>query len=80
MGLKWWDCRFDDKKQNLAQVYGREYALMKFGLLRELNKYRIEELGKILAPPKYIPSNTLTTPNNYIIGYTGGIANNDLLP
>ena len=80
MGLKWWDARFDDKKQNLAQVYGRQYALMKFGLLRELNKYRIEELGKILTPPKYIPSNTLTAPNNFITGYTGGIANNDLLP
>lgn len=79
-GLKWWDNRWNDKKQPLADKYGRQYASMKFGLLKELNKYRIEELGKILAPPKYIPSNTLTRPNNYITGYTGGIANNDLLP
>lgn len=59
MGLKWYDKKFDDRGQNLAQVYGKQYALMKFGLVKELNKYRIEELGKIFAAPKYIPSYTL---------------------
>ncbi len=60
MGLKWWDKRFDDNKeaQQLASVYGRQYALMKFGLLKELNKHRIAEMKMILTPPIYIPSYT----------------------
>lgn len=63
MGLKWFDCKYDDNKRGLAQSYGQEYAKMKFGLLRELNKYRIAELGKIFTPPKYIPS--------YVLGRNG---------
>ena len=46
---------------------------MKFGLLRELNKYRIEELGKIFTPPKFIPSNILSR-SGYFFGY--GFDNN----
>lgn len=68
MGLKWWDCKYDDKRQQLAQVYAREYAVMKFGLLREMNKYRIAELGKILAPPRFVPSYVLGRLNNFIVG------------
>lgn len=56
MGLKWWDCRFNDKKQALAEVYGKSYTKLKFGLIREMNKYRIAELGQIFCPPAYVPS------------------------
>ena len=55
-GLMWWDCRFNDKKQQLATKYGMDYSKLKFGLLKELNKYRIAELAMIMAPPRYIPS------------------------
>lgn len=61
MGLKWWDTQFNDKKQREAAVFGRNYALMKFGLLRELNKYRLAELKMILTPPVFVPSNVLGT-------------------
>jgi hypothetical protein len=60
MGLKWWDTQFNDKKQREAAVFGRNYALMKFGLLRELNKYRLAELKMILTPPMFVPSNVLS--------------------
>lgn len=77
MGLKWWDKKYSDnaKDQALASIYGKEYALMKFGLLRELNKYRIAELGKIFTPPKYIPSYTLGRYNIYWSPYGYGYGN-----
>lgn len=59
MGLKAWDNKFNDKKQPLASVYEAKYSKMKFGLFKELNKYRIAELGKIIAPPIHIPSYTI---------------------
>lgn len=65
VGLMWWDCRFNDKKQNLADKYKVDYATLKFGLLKELNKYRIAELCMIMAPPKYIPSYTTGRSNQY---------------
>lgn len=55
-GLKYWDCRWDDKKQNLAQNYSILYSKQKFGLLMELNKYRIAELRMAITPPVYVPS------------------------
>lgn len=56
MGLKWWDARFDDKKQNLAVKYEQDYVRMKWGLLGELNKRRIAEYRMILTPPVFVPS------------------------
>jgi len=55
-GLMWWDCRFNDNKQALADKYGRMYATLKFGLLKEINKYRVAELGQIVTPSRYMPS------------------------
>lgn len=55
MGLKWWDCQFNDKKQELAAIYGHKYSIMKFGLIMELNKYRISELRMIITPPVFVP-------------------------
>jgi hypothetical protein len=49
VGLMWWDCRFNDRKQQLADRYGRIYADLKFGLLKELNRYRIAELAMIVC-------------------------------
>lgn len=73
MGLKWFDKKYSDNpaEQALATIFGKQYALMKFGLLRELNKYRIAELGKIFTPPKYIPSYTLGRYNIYWNQYGG---------
>lgn len=56
IGLKWWDARFNDKKQQLADHYQQQYSRLKFGLTMELNKYRIAELRMIVTPPTYIPS------------------------
>lgn len=56
MGLMWWDCRFNDKKQALAAQYSQLYSDLKFGLLKDLNRYRIEELGMIMSPPAFVPS------------------------
>lgn len=58
MGLKWWDCRFNDNKQALADKYGNIYSKLKFGLIKELNKYRIAEISMIMNPPAYIPGFT----------------------
>lgn len=57
-GLLWFDHKYstDMNKQKLAELFGSRYAKMKFGLLRELNKYRIAELGQIFSPQTYIPS------------------------
>lgn len=55
-GIKWWDARFNDEKQQLAQVYEAQYAKLKFGLLLQLNKYRMAEMRMILTPKVYVPS------------------------
>lgn len=56
MGIKWWDARFNDNKQQLAQIYEQQYSKLKFGLLIELNKYRMAEMRMILTPKVYVPS------------------------
>jgi hypothetical protein len=53
-GLKWFDVKYNDKAQALEPKYATTYARMKFGLLRELNKYRIAELKMILTPPIHV--------------------------
>lgn len=69
-GLMWWDCRFSDNKQPLADKYGRQYATLKFGLVKELNKRRIAELGKIVSPSRFMPSYITGRTNQYEGGYT----------
>lgn len=75
MGLMWWDTRFNDKKQNLADKYGSQYATLKFGLTKELNKYRVAELGMIVSPPRFVPSMIRSRTNQY----EGGYNNNNIL-
>lgn len=70
MGLMWWDCRFNDKKQLLADKYGRQYANLKFGLIKELNKYRVAELAMIMMPPVYVPGYIRGRTNQSEGGYT----------
>lgn len=65
VGLMWWDCRFNDKKQALAQKYGSDYSNLKFGLLKELNKYRLQELGMIFNIPAFVPSYILSRTDKY---------------
>jgi len=55
-GLKWWDVRFDDKRQNLSMKYEQDYTKMKWGLFSILNKRRMAEWRMILTPPVYMPS------------------------
>lgn len=66
MGIKWWDARFNDNKQNLAALYSSEYTKMKWGLFSEMNKRRLAEWRMILTPPAIVPS---YIKNNY---YNGG--------
>ena len=56
LGLMWWDCRFNDRKQSLAVKYGADYANLKFGSLKDLNRYSIKELAQIVSPKAYVPS------------------------
>lgn len=81
-GLKWFDVKWNDnpKMQALEPKYAQTYAKMKFGLLRELNKYRIAELAKIIAPKKYLPQTTLGWGAFYYGGaaYGGGYGNSIL--
>lgn len=72
MGLKWWDARFNDKKQQLAMLYSSEYTKMKWGLFSELNKRRLAEWRMIITPPTFVPSyipNRLNQTNNSGGGY-----------
>ena len=62
MGLMYWDCMFNDKKQPLADKYGVQYSRMKQGLVVDMNRFRLSELAMIMFPPRTIPS--------YMVGYT----------
>lgn len=55
-GCKWWDARWDDKRQGMAKIYEADYTKLKWGLLLELNKYRLAEQRMIMTPPVYVPS------------------------
>jgi hypothetical protein len=55
-GLKWFDVRWDDKKQNLEPKYGKDYGDAKWGLFSQLNKYTLAEYAMMLAPKRKIPS------------------------
>jgi len=55
-GLQWFASSHKDDKQQLAMVYERKYAAQKWGLLGDLNKYRIAELKMITTPPVKMPS------------------------
>lgn len=72
-GLMWWDCRFNDKKQALADKYGRQYATLKFGLIKELNKRRVAELAKIMTPTRFMPSYVYSRTNQSEGGYVRNI-------
>lgn len=65
VGMKYYDTLLkDDREQRiLNQQYSQQYSAMQFGLLKELNKYTIKELGKIIAQPAFIPSYVLNNQN-----------------
>ena len=68
VGLKWWDNRFSDnmERRKLALGFEADYTKLKWGLLTELNKYRIAELRMILTPPVVMPT---FLPLNWYWGY-----------
>lgn len=70
VGLKWWDCRFNDNKQVLAKNYEADYTKLKWGLLLELNKYRLQEQRMIMTPRVYVPSFNIQ--NNHTNNYNDG--------
>lgn len=55
-GLKWFDVRWDDRKQNLEPKYGADYSQVKWGLFFQLNKYTLAEYAEMLCPKRHIPS------------------------
>jgi hypothetical protein len=68
-GIKWFDVRWDDKRQNLEQKYGADYSKLKWGLFQTLNKYTLSEVGQMLAPQKRIPS-YIVNRHNWINNFT----------
>lgn len=56
LGCLFWDTQFNPKEQKLAAIYEQRYALSKFGLIGELNKYTIEEQRMMFTPPVFVPS------------------------
>jgi hypothetical protein len=65
IGLMYWDCMFNDKKQALADKYGVMYSRMKQGLVVDMNRRKIADLAMIMHPPTYIPSYTVGRTNKY---------------
>lgn len=55
-GLKWYDVRWNDKKQQLEQKYGNDFNQAKWGLFGLLNKYTLAEYAQMLCPHRHIPS------------------------
>lgn len=55
-GLKWWDVRWNDSKQQLEQKYGADYSKVKGGLLGVLNRYTLPEIATMLFPYRKMPS------------------------
>lgn len=55
-GLQWLANTHKEDKQQIALVYQKKYTDKKWGLLQELNKYRIAELKMITTPPIWMPS------------------------
>lgn len=72
VGLKWWDNRFSTnmERRKLALGFEADYTKLKWGLLLELNKYRLAELRMILTPPVHVPSFLPLNSNGYG-GYGG---------
>lgn len=48
-GIKWWNVRFNDKMQILEPKYSQTYSNLKFGLLKDLNRYTIKEIAQAIA-------------------------------
>jgi hypothetical protein len=55
-GLQYFASINNEKKIPIANVFQQRYANQKWGLLLELNKYRIQELQMMMTPPVYVPS------------------------
>lgn len=54
-GLKWFDCRWNDNKQQLEAKYGQDYSTQKWGLFSIQNKYTLAEWATMLFPFRKMP-------------------------
>jgi hypothetical protein len=55
-GLQYFASINNEKKIPQANVWQQRYVNQKWGLLLQLNKYRIQELQMMMTPPVYVPS------------------------
>lgn len=55
-GLQYFSMENNEKKIQSAAIFAQKYSRQKWGLLMELNKYRIDDMRMMLTPPVYIPS------------------------
>lgn len=55
-GIQAYAYKHHDDKQQLAALYEQRFGRQKWGLLLELNKYRIAELAAIFTPKVFMPS------------------------
>lgn len=55
-GLQAYAYKHHDDKQQLAMLYEKRFGRQQWGLLLELNKYRIAEIAQIYSPKVYMPS------------------------
>jgi hypothetical protein len=55
-GLQYFSMKNNLEMQQMAEAFGNRYSREKWGLFLELQKMRISELGKTIAPASFIPS------------------------
>lgn len=55
-GIKYFEMRWNDKRQREAAKYEMDYSKQKWGLLLELNKYTIAEIEQAATPHVHVPS------------------------
>lgn len=55
-GLQYFSTMHNEKKIQVAEVFGNKYSRQKWGLMQDLNKYRLDEMRMMLTPPVYVPS------------------------
>lgn len=55
-GLQYFSMKHNPEMVQQAEVFGQRYSREKWGLFLDLNKMRIAELGKTIAPAAHVPS------------------------
>lgn len=55
-GLQYYSMKHNPEMVQQSEIFGQRYSREKWGLFLDLNKMRIAELGKTIAPAAYVPS------------------------